>query len=91
MKITKKLLEGIKGKLVRVRWTDASADSTDDGSIKELLRDHESCVYDTYGLMIGLAKGEVVLASDKRVEKKDEYRGKLNLPKKCLLDLEVIR
>jgi len=42
-------------------------------------------------LMIGLAKGEVVLASDQRVEKKDEYRGKLNLPKKCLLDLEVIR
>ena len=91
MKITKKSLESIKGKLVRVRWTDASADSTDDGSIKELLRDHESCVYDTYGLMIGLAKGEVVLASDQRAEKKDEYRGKLNLPKKCLLDLEVIR
>ena len=91
MKITKKSLESIKGKLVRVRWTDASADSTDDGSIKELLRDHESCVYDTYGLMIGLAKGEVVLASDQRAEKNDEYRGKLNLPKKCLIDLEVIR
>ena len=91
MKITKKSLESIKGKLIRVRWTDASADSTDDGSIKELLRDHESCVYDTYGLMIGLAKGEVVLASDQRAEKKDEYRGKLNLPKKCLIDLEVIR
>ena len=91
MKITKKSLESIKGKLVRVRWTDASADSTDDGSIKELLRDHESCVYDTYGLMIGLAKGEVVLASAQRAEKKDEYRGKLNLPKKCLIDLEVIR
>ena len=91
MKITKKSLESIKGKLVRVRWTDASADSTDDGSIKELLRDHESCVYDTYGLMIGLAKGEVVLASDQRAEKKDEYRGKLNLPKKCLIDLDVIR
>ncbi len=53
MKITKKTLESIKGKLVRVRWVDASADSTDDGSIKELLRDHESCMYDTYGLVIG--------------------------------------
>ena len=42
MKITKKSLERIKGKLVRVRWTDASADSTDDGSISELLRDHEA-------------------------------------------------
>ena len=91
MKITKKSLEDIKGKLVRVRWADASADSTDDGSIKELLRDHESCMYDTYGLLIGLAKGEVVLASDKRVEKKDEYRGKLNLPKQCVIDIEVIR
>jgi len=91
MKITKKSLDGINGKLVRIRWADASADSTDDGSISELLRDHETCVYDTYGLLIGLIKGDIVLTSDKRVEKKDEYRGKLNIPKKCLLDLEVIR
>jgi hypothetical protein len=91
MKITKKLLDGINGKLVRVRWADASADSTDDGSIKELLRDHESCLYDTYGLVIGLIKGDVVLTSDKRVGKKDEYRGKLNIPKSCVVDLEVIR
>ena len=55
MKITKKTLDAIKGKLVRIRWVDASADSTDDGSIKELLRDHESCMYDTYGLIIGLS------------------------------------
>ena len=48
-------------------------------------------MYDTYGLIIGLSKGEIVLTSDQRVEKKDEYRGKLNIPKKCLLDLEVIR
>ena len=32
MKITKKSLDRIKGKLVRIRWEDASADSTDDGS-----------------------------------------------------------
>ena len=38
-----------------------------------------------------LIKGDIVLTSDKRVEKKDEYRGKLNIPKKCLIDLEVIR
>ncbi len=48
-------------------------------------------MYDTYGLVIGLIKGDVVLTSDKRVEKKDEYRGKLNIPKKCLVELEVIR
>jgi|TARA_R100000750_G_C2328303_1_gene89122 hypothetical protein len=90
MKITKKSVAGIKGKLVRIRWSDASADATDDGSPKELLRDHDSCIYDTFGLVIGFSKGDLVLTSDRRVGPKEEYRGKLNIPKMCVIDLEVI-
>ena len=90
MKITKKSMNDMKGKLVRVRWSDASADATDDGSSKELLRDHDACIYDTYGLVIGLTKGDLVLTSDKRVGKKDEYRGKLNIPKTCVIEFEVV-
>tara|TARA_R110002051_G_scaffold175164_3_gene245211 strand:- start:235 stop:507 length:273 start_codon:yes stop_codon:yes gene_type:complete len=89
MKITKKLIDSIKGKLVCVRWPDASADATDDGSPNELLRDHDSCIYDTYGLVIGLTKIDLVLTSDKRVGK-EEYRGKLNIPRKWVMNLEVI-
>ena len=90
-KITAKFLKSIKqGSLVRVTWPDASADATDDGSPKVLLRDHDAIVYQTYGLFIGLAKGDLVLTSDKRVDK-DEYRGKLNIPRKWIMDIEVIQ
>ena len=52
--ITNKFLKSIpEGSLVRVRWPDASADACDDGSPKEILRDHLSVVYDSYGLVCG--------------------------------------
>ena len=90
-RITTKFLKSIKqGALVKVTWPDASADATDDGSPKVLLRDHDAIVYQTYGLFIGLAKGDLVLTSDKRVDR-DEYRGKLNIPRKWIMDIEVIQ
>jgi hypothetical protein len=90
MKITVKKIKEIEGKLVRVRWPDASADPTEEGSPKELLRDHEAVIYDTYGLVVGLIKGDLILTSDKRVGK-NEQRGTLNIPKKWIMELEVIR
>ena len=87
--ITKQLKKIKAGSLVRVRWPDASGDTTGDGSIQALLRDHESVVYDTYGLYIGVSKGDVILTNDKRVDK-DEYRGTLNIPKKWVIDIEEI-
>ena len=90
MKITTKKIREIEGKLVRVRWPDASADPTEEGSPKELLRDHEAVIYDTYGLVVGLVKGDLVMTSDKRVGK-NEQRGKLNIPKNWIIELEVIR
>ena len=90
-KITNKFLKSIpQGSLVRVRWPDASADACDDGSPDEILRDHLSVVYDSYGLWIGVSREDVILTNDKRVDK-DEYRGKLNNPKRWVMDIEVIK
>ena len=90
-KITNKFLKSIpQGALVRVRWPDASADACDDGSPSEILRDHLSVVYDSYGLWIGVSREDVILTNDKRVDK-DEYRGKLNIPKRWVMDIEVIK
>ena len=90
-KATEKFLKTIhQGSLVRVRWPDASADACDDGSPSELLRDHLSVIYDSYGLWIGVSKGDIVLTNDKRVSK-DEYRGKINIPKRWVMDIEIIR
>ncbi len=90
-KITTKFLKSIpQGSLCRVRWPDASADACDDGSPSELLRDHLSVIYDSYGLWIGISKEDVVLTSDKRVDK-DEYRGKINIPKRWVMEVEMIR
>ena len=75
---------------MRVRWSDASADAYDDGSPKEILRDHLSVTYDSYGLWIGISKEDVVLTNDKRVDK-DEYRGKINIPKRWVMEIEVVR
>ena len=89
--ITNKFLKSIpEGSLVRVRWPDASADACDDGSPKEILRDHLSVVYDSYGLWIGVSKEDVIMTSDKRVDN-DEYRGKLNIPKRWVMDIEIVR
>lgn len=89
-RITKKTFEAIApGSLIRVRWPDASAGATDDGSIQEILDEHDPVVYDTVGFFIGLAKGDVVLTSDKRVDR-DEYRGTLNIPKKWIIEIEPI-
>ena len=41
-------------------------------------------------MVIGLTKIDLVLTSDKRVGK-EEYRGKLNIPRKWIMNLEVIR
>ena len=60
-----------------------------DGSIASLLRDHEAVIYDTYGLYIGVSKGDLILTNDKRVDK-DEYRGTLNIPKKWVIYIEEI-
>ncbi len=90
-KITGKFLKSIpQGSLVRVRWPDASADACDDGSASELLRDHLSVIYDSYGLWIGVSREDVVLTSDQRVDK-DEYRGKLNIPKRWVMEVEIIK
>ena len=89
--ITNKFLKSIpEGSLVRVRWPDASADACDDGSPKEILRDHLSVVYDSYGLWIGMSKEDVIMTSDKRIDN-DEYRGKINIPKRWIMDIEVIK
>ena len=89
-KITSKFLKSIEpGSLLRVRWPDASCELTD-GSPSELLRDHDAVIYDTFGLYIGLAKGDVVMTSDKRVGRL-EYRQKLNIPRKWVLEIEIIR
>ena len=90
-KITNKFLKSIpEGSLVRVRWPDASADACDDGSPKEILRDHLSVVYDSYGLWIGMSKEDVIMTSDKRIDN-DEYRGKINIPKRWIMDIDVIK
>ena len=90
-KITNKFLKSIpEGSLVRVRWPDASADACDDGSPKEILRDHLSVVYDSYGLWIGMSKEDVIMTSNKRIDN-DEYRGKINIPKRWIMDIEVIK
>ena len=90
-KITNKFLKSIpEGSLVRVRWPDASADACDDGSPKEILRDHLSVVYDSYGLWIGMSKEDVIMTSDKRIDN-DEYRGKIHIPKRWIMDIEVIK
>jgi len=47
-------------------------------------------VYDSYGLWIGVSREDVILTNDKRVDK-DEYRGKLNIPKRWVMDIEVIK
>ncbi len=60
-----------------------------DGSIASLLRDHEAVIYDTYGLYIGVSKGDMILTSEKVVDK-DDYRGTLNIPKKWVIDIEEI-
>jgi hypothetical protein len=89
-RITKKTFEAITpGSLIRVRWPDASAGATDDGSIQEILDDHDPVVYDTVGFFIGVAKGDVVLTSDQRVDR-DEYRGTLNIPKKWIIEIQLI-
>ena len=89
--ITNKFLKSIpQGSLVRVRWPDASADACDDGSPKEILRDHLSVVYDSYGLWIGMSKEDVIMTSDKLVDN-DEYRGKINIPKRWIMDIEIVR
>ena len=89
--ITSKFLKSIpESSLVRVRWPDASADACDDGSPKEILRDHLSVVYDSYGLWIGMSKEDVIMTSDKRVDN-DEYRGKINIPKRWIMDIEIVR
>ena len=75
---------------MRVRWPDVSADACDAGSPKEILRDHLSVIYDSYGLWIGISKEDVVLTNDKRVDK-DEYRGKINIPKRWVMEIEVIK
>jgi hypothetical protein len=49
-----------------------------------------SVIYDSYGLWIGISKEDVVLTNDKRVDK-DEYRGKINIPKRWVMEIEVIR
>ena len=77
------------GSLCRVKWPDASGDVTGDGSPEIILRDHEAVIYDTYGLYIGVSKGDVILTSDKRFDK-DEFRGTLNIPKKWVMEFEVI-
>jgi len=90
-KITNKFLKSIpEGSLVRVRWPDASADACDDGSPKEILRDHLSVVYDSYGLWIGMSKEDVIMTSDKRIDN-EEYRGKINIPKRWIMDIEIVR
>ena len=90
-KIPNKFLKSIpEGSLVRVRWPDASADACDDGAPIEILRDHLSVIYDSYGLWIGITKEDVVLTNDKRVDK-DEYRGKINIPKRWVMEIEVIK
>jgi len=89
-KITGKFLKSIEeGSLVRVRWPDASADACDDGSPKVLLRDHLSVIYDSYGLWIGVSKEDIILTNDKLVHK-NEYRGKINIPKRWVMEIEVI-
>ena len=89
-RITKKTFDAITpGSLIRVRWPDASAGATDDGSIQEILDDHDPVVYDTVGFYIGLAKGDLVLTSDQRVDR-DEYRGTLNIPKKWIMEIQII-
>ena len=89
--ITNKFLKSIpQGSLVRVRWPDASADACDDGSPKEILREHLSVVYDSYELWIGMSKEDVIMTSDKRVDN-DEYRGKINIPKRWIMDIEIVR
>ncbi len=89
-RITRKTFEAITpGSLIRVRWPDASAGATDDGSIQEILDDHDPVVYDTVGFFIGVAKGDVVLTSDQRVDR-NEYRGTLNIPKKWIIEVEII-
>ena len=75
---------------MRVRGPDASAEAVEDGTPKEILRDHLSVIYDSYGLWIGISKEDVVLTNDKRVDK-DEYRGKINIPKRWVMEIEVIR
>jgi|TARA_R100000049_G_C1945082_1_gene90019 hypothetical protein len=102
-KITKKFLRELpieEGDLCRVRWPDAACDGTADGSPKEILRDHETIVYDTYGLYLGLAKvthegvaiTDLVMTSDKRVwDGKAEHRGSLSIPLKMIMEIEVIR
>ena len=75
---------------MRVRWPDASAEAVEDGTHKEILRDHLSVIYDSYGLWICISKEDVVLTNDKRGDK-DEYRGKINIPKRWVMEIEVIK
>ena len=47
-------------------------------------------MYDSYGLWIGMSKEDVIMTSDKRIDN-DEYRGKINIPKRWIMDIEVIK
>ena len=38
----------------------------------------------------GMSKEDVIMTSDKRVDN-DEYRGKINIPKRWIMDIEIVR
>lgn len=89
MKITARHLRKVPvGALVRVRWPDASAEPTESGTAEEMVGNHKATIYDTFGLYLGYNKVDVILSNDQEVD--GEYRGKLNIPRRWLMDLQII-
>jgi hypothetical protein len=90
MRKTAKSLKALKvGDWVKVYWTDPSADSVEDGSAKELIKANKPIKYGTLGHFIGMSKEEVILCNDERQEKKDEWRGTLNIAIALIYRVEI--
>ena len=90
MKKTLKDLKALKvGDWVKVYWPDPSADSVEDGSAKELVKNNKPIKYGTLGHFIGMSKEELILCNDQRQGKTDEWRGTLNIPISLIYRIEL--
>lgn len=70
------------GQVLEVTWVDIHADSTHDGSSKDLVDNYQDITYRTLGYFIGINKKKkvLILSNDVRHDKEDEYRGTMYIP-----------